>query len=176
MLDADPKRSSKHLLTSLGERIILDPSLNSCASFVGPHEPAGSLLRFSGAFPALISGFFWVFPTQAHLVSGALGRVPVLTGVPSKKAKHSNNQCQWLQTQATEMFRASLNIRLRNNLNDHHSRKAPWSSFRGQGYGGLLHEEMKYFKNILWQGIMFMISVKTSDHSAESLPPSKIKA
>lgn len=37
----------------------LDPSLNSCASLVGPCEPFGPLfsqLRFSGAFSALISG------------------------------------------------------------------------------------------------------------------------
>ena len=171
MLDADLKRRSKYLLTSLGKHIVLGPPLNSCVSFVGPHEPAGSLfsqLRFSAAFPALISGFFWVSPTQAHLVLGALGRVPLSTGVPSKKAEHSSYQRQWLQTQATKMFRASLHTRLRNNLNDHHSRKAPWSNFRGQGYGGPLHEEMKYFKNILWQGIMFMVSVKTSDYSAES--------
>lgn len=128
MLDADPKRRSKYLLTSLGEHIVLGPPLNSCESFVWPCELAGSLfsqLRFSAAFPALISGFFWVSPTQVHLVSGALGRVPLSTGVPSKKAEHSSNQRQWLQTQATEMFRASLHIRLRNNLNDHLQERHP---------------------------------------------------
>ena len=61
LLGADPKRRSKYPRTSLGERIVLGPPLKSCASFVRPRVPAGSLfsqLRFSAAFPALISGFF----------------------------------------------------------------------------------------------------------------------
>ena len=66
----------------------LDPSLNSCASLVGPCEPFGPLfsqLSFSGAFLALISGLSESLQLMHVLSLVLLGESPCRPECPPKK-------------------------------------------------------------------------------------------